>query len=473
MPLAYLLATVITGLGLLIGSLIHVSHPEQIARNSVTPVVVEPKAFVGRITGMVDCKWEKEGSGIRGQGVRIGNQKSLVVLGDKFSLASGLMEITYDSGAKVILQGPVTYEVDSNGGYLAVGKLTGKLEKRGVGWGTGGEKRVLSSSFIIHPSSFVIRTPTATVTDLGTEFGVEVDGQDATKVYVFDGAVRSRIRTSKRARRFMPVTPFRLAGDRIRRLDSGEAPKYFVRTMRPRTGPLLLADDFNDNSLDLTKWRTNTSLSAGHARVVEQNQRMELINRGHLITRKEYYPDNLGGIEITGRWNFAKGQQNFLEILTRADGVPNKAYYDETRNGLDFMLFTRGALPTKLEICAWGFCGMSVEHRCRQSQWSSTQATPSTSKSLTAALGLSFTLTQVGNPSNTASATAVLAANCVGYGHVVFHNCQFEGQDEVAYLDDVSIVAPAKLFVGDSAASRPAAKEKSANTESGGKEEKR
>ena len=50
-------------------------------------------------------------------------------LGDRFALASGLMEITYDTGAKVILQGPVTYEVEANGGYLAVGKLTGKLEK--------------------------------------------------------------------------------------------------------------------------------------------------------------------------------------------------------------------------------------------------------------------------------------------------------------------------------------------------------
>ena len=31
-----------------------------------------------------------------------------------------------------------------------------------------------SSSFILHHSSFAVRTPTATVTDLGTEFGVEV-----------------------------------------------------------------------------------------------------------------------------------------------------------------------------------------------------------------------------------------------------------------------------------------------------------
>ena len=57
----------------------------------------------GRITGMVDCKWA--GSSVRTLAVRS-------FLGRKFALASGLMEITYDTGAKVILQGPVTYEVN-------------------------------------------------------------------------------------------------------------------------------------------------------------------------------------------------------------------------------------------------------------------------------------------------------------------------------------------------------------------------
>ena len=77
-------------------------------------------------------------------------------LGRKYALASGLMEITYDTGAKVILQGPVTYEVESkNGGFLSVGKLTGKVTTQAA-------------------RGLTIRTPTATVTDLGTEFGVEV-----------------------------------------------------------------------------------------------------------------------------------------------------------------------------------------------------------------------------------------------------------------------------------------------------------
>ena len=62
---------------------------------------------------MVDCQWERSeiraqnlsaGRGIARPQSRIPNPKSLVSLGDKFALSSGLMEITYDTGAKVILR---------------------------------------------------------------------------------------------------------------------------------------------------------------------------------------------------------------------------------------------------------------------------------------------------------------------------------------------------------------------------------
>ena len=159
-PLAYLVATVIFGIGLFVGSVVHVSQPAQVARQTVPlpcPLSSLP-SIVGRITGMVDCKWE--GSGVRGQGSgaenqksEIRSQKSLVSLGDKFALASGLLEITYDTGAKVILQGPVTYEVESkDGGYLSLGKLTARLDKEGGERES--EDEVFTSSFILHPSSF-------------------------------------------------------------------------------------------------------------------------------------------------------------------------------------------------------------------------------------------------------------------------------------------------------------------------------
>ena len=111
-PVAYLIATVICGVGLLIGSHVYVSQPGA-GRQAIVSAqpwwLAEPKTeLVGRITGMVDCKWAGAAS-----------DSPDVPLGRKYELASGLMEITYDTGAKVILQGPVTYEVESaNGGYL-------------------------------------------------------------------------------------------------------------------------------------------------------------------------------------------------------------------------------------------------------------------------------------------------------------------------------------------------------------------
>ena len=116
-----------------------------------------------------------------------------LALGDTLSLSSGLMEITYNTGAKVILQGPVTYKVDSNGGFLSIGKLTGKLEK------VANKSEIPKSQNpqIPNPSLptthyplFTIKTPTAIVTDLGTEFGVEVDEQGLTTSHVFRGLVR-------------------------------------------------------------------------------------------------------------------------------------------------------------------------------------------------------------------------------------------------------------------------------------------
>jgi hypothetical protein len=174
-PVAYLVATVIFGIGLVIGALVHVSQPVQIVKRlpstTRTDLMSEPQMlFVGRITGMADCQWaDPQTEAFNGANVPLGR---------KYALSSGLMEITYDSGAKVLLQGPVTYEVESrNGGFLPVGKLTGKVE---------GETA----------KGLCVRTPTATVTDLGTEFGVEVTTEGNTTSHVFRGSVKLQVSAS-------------------------------------------------------------------------------------------------------------------------------------------------------------------------------------------------------------------------------------------------------------------------------------
>ena len=162
--------------------------------------------IVARITGMVDCVWEEaglpspaSGRGAGGEGgsdslvrgnSQLSNQKSEIRnhnsplhLGDRLALRSGLLEITYDTGARVILQGPVAYEVDAAaGGRLSLGKLTAKLERK--------KSEVRGQRSEPENQKFVVRTPTAVVTDLGTEFGVEVSPSGQTTSHVYRGSVR-------------------------------------------------------------------------------------------------------------------------------------------------------------------------------------------------------------------------------------------------------------------------------------------
>ncbi|MBN1394911.1 MAG: hypothetical protein JW959_07805, partial [Pirellulales bacterium] len=110
-------------------------------------------------------------------------------LGREYALASGLMEITYKSGARVILEGPCAYKVDSSaGGFLAIGKLTANIRTQSS------MPKAQSSDFSPLPplSSplFSVRTPTAIITDLGTEFGVEVSKEGNTTSHVFSGSVK-------------------------------------------------------------------------------------------------------------------------------------------------------------------------------------------------------------------------------------------------------------------------------------------
>ena len=191
---SYAAATVITGMAILGAWAYKVSHDYRARRDSRPPTPVpqspEPKPeYVGRITGMADCRWADPG--------RRSRRRHAVPLGRRYALASGLMEITYTTGAKVILQGPCTYEVDSAaGGFLSLGKLTARVETKGKA--EGGRRRAEIRNpksevrIPLPPSSFpfVVRTPTAIVTDLGTEFGVEVDEQGRTESHVFAGEVR-------------------------------------------------------------------------------------------------------------------------------------------------------------------------------------------------------------------------------------------------------------------------------------------
>jgi hypothetical protein len=195
--LSYLIAGIVVGIGLFAGWVCRMPDYKELAGNSSRPSEktereaqpVEDMVFVGQITNMVDCRWADP----RTEAF----PRARVPLGRKYALASGLMEIAYDTGAKVILEGPCTYKVDvKSGGFLSVGRLTARVETKGEGERGKAEQKQTGappSTFPLPPSPlFSVRTPTAVVTDLGTEFGVEVDRSGASRTHVFRGKVEVR-----------------------------------------------------------------------------------------------------------------------------------------------------------------------------------------------------------------------------------------------------------------------------------------
>jgi hypothetical protein len=260
-PAAYLVATVILAIGLAIGAVTHVSQPMQIVQRHLpspfgrgaggeggrtTDTAQSP--VIGRITSTVDCQFAIDSK------AEDQTPKTVVFLGDKFKLVSGLLEITYVTGARVILQGPVTYLVESPaGGFLSVGKLTAKMESS-TEYGVQSTDSAAGKSKIQKPKSetnskspnlqiskFVVRTPTATVTDLGTEFGVAVSKEGRTEVHVLQGVVETRSIDARGALSPPQRVTEGLAvaiGLKPKGIESvAFAPQSFTRALRPADTP--------------------------------------------------------------------------------------------------------------------------------------------------------------------------------------------------------------------------------------------
>ena len=142
---------------------------------------------VGRITGTADCRWADPQDA----------PPAAVPLGRKYDLASGLMEITYQTRGESHPPRALHLRSRFRPRRLPLaGQADGKSGEEGEAEGRGdrGQKSRNPKSEIPNPLSlipnplFSVRTPTAVVTDLGTEFGVEVDGTRTT-AYVFQGKV--------------------------------------------------------------------------------------------------------------------------------------------------------------------------------------------------------------------------------------------------------------------------------------------
>ena len=136
--------------------------------------------------------------------------------GQAIALDAGVLELTFDIGARVVVQGPAIVKLESAASLL--------LEKG----------KISAEMTDVRAHGFRVNTPCESIIDQGTEFGVEVTPQGSSRVHVFKGAVdiaSSDSRHAAESRRLLVNSGARMEeGSRAMTLlqDTGES---FIRKL--------------------------------------------------------------------------------------------------------------------------------------------------------------------------------------------------------------------------------------------------
>ena len=137
---------------------------------SKPPTLVRPPRAAGAIAEVAAVELPAWMSDAKGWSLWDG-----LLPGAVLDLESGRIELAFDGGTKLLLEGPASFVVD---GPTAVSLRRGKATVTVRGGGAADGR-----------SRFTVQTPSATLTDIGTSFGVVVDQAGETSVTVFDGLV--------------------------------------------------------------------------------------------------------------------------------------------------------------------------------------------------------------------------------------------------------------------------------------------
>ncbi len=119
---------------------------------------------VARLTGSRECQWLEPTRSLR-SGSRLNP-------GVKLELGAGFAEITFDSGAQIVLEGPASCEVNS-------------------AWDVTLRRGTLKANVPPEALGFRVSNPAVKVMDLGTEFTMIADGAGAADVLVLKGEVEA------------------------------------------------------------------------------------------------------------------------------------------------------------------------------------------------------------------------------------------------------------------------------------------
>jgi hypothetical protein len=125
------------------------------------PIIVEPAPVVATITETINLE-SRSGSRLR--------RGKYILRGESLIIDAGVLALTTADGCDVVVEGPakLVFE-DSQQIAMTKGRLSARIDEGATG--------------------MVVKTPTARVVDLGTEFGVGIGPDLATDVAVYDGVV--------------------------------------------------------------------------------------------------------------------------------------------------------------------------------------------------------------------------------------------------------------------------------------------
>jgi hypothetical protein len=197
--LSYMLAALLIAIGMLSvwswqtdrsQSLAHgeAAVPVRQVADAELPTAEREQGPVGRVVAMKDCRWADPSTAtVPGASVSIGR---------KYALAAGLLEIAYDSGAKVTLEGPASFHVESAyRGYLSLGTATVSAEPPGEARPSRRREPGTSAARLVEMQGapplrypfFSVRTSTASLIEQVARFTVHVSPAGVTYAHVLRG----------------------------------------------------------------------------------------------------------------------------------------------------------------------------------------------------------------------------------------------------------------------------------------------
>ncbi len=235
--------------------------------------------------------------------------------GQTLALEHGQIELTYETGTKLLLTGPTEFQVHAKGGVLRKGEVVARVTVAGHG--------------------FTIETPQGKVIDLGTEFGVMVDDFGVSQISVFEGKVETLAAGAARGtRRSIELT----SGNAIQWTDNAIVPVDFqashyelqkLNRLLPggtRPAAALVDDDYrNGKSPGASTWKTIGSVIAGDG--LQLGSMKSTAQRPYLLSTREFNPSQ-GAVTITCDVRFAQvgdAEQPSFAILTRSSSSLSKS----------------------------------------------------------------------------------------------------------------------------------------------------